>query len=54
MNEPPYKAPPQAPVLFVKTANTFNASSGVVELLANVSEIEVGATFGMIIWAVKQ
>ena len=54
MNEPPYKAPPQAPVLFVKTANTFNASGGVVELPANVSEIEVGATFGIIIWAVNQ
>jgi hypothetical protein len=23
--EPPYKAPPQAPVLFIKTANTFSA-----------------------------
>jgi 5-oxopent-3-ene-1,2,5-tricarboxylate decarboxylase/2-hydroxyhepta-2,4-diene-1,7-dioate isomerase len=23
MNEPPYKAPPQAPVLYVKTANTW-------------------------------
>ena len=24
--EPPYKAPPQAPVLFIKTANTFSAA----------------------------
>ncbi len=54
MTEPPYKAPPQAPVLFIKTANTFNASGGVVQVPANVPEIEVGATFGMLIKAVDQ
>ena len=54
MTEPPYKAPPQAPVLFIKTANTFNASSGVVQVPENVSEIEVGATFGMVIRPLAQ
>ena len=54
MTEPPYKAPPQAPVLYVKTANTFNASGGVVEVPKNVPEIEVGATFGMVMRAVAQ
>ena len=49
MAEPPYKAPPQAPVLFIKTANTFNTSGGVVQVPEKVAEIEVGATFGMII-----
>ena len=49
MTEPPYQAPPQAPVLFIKTANTINTSGGKVAVPANVSEIEVGATFGMII-----
>jgi 5-oxopent-3-ene-1,2,5-tricarboxylate decarboxylase / 2-hydroxyhepta-2,4-diene-1,7-dioate isomerase len=53
MTEPPYKAPPQAPVLFIKTANTFNAS-GVVQLPANVLEVEVGATFGVVIRAIAQ
>ena len=54
MTEPPYKAPPQAPVLFIKTANTFNASGGVVQVPENVPEIELGATFGMVIGAVAQ
>ena len=49
MTEPPYRAPPQAPVLYVKTANTFNRSGGMVQVPANVPEIEVGATFGMVI-----
>jgi 5-oxopent-3-ene-1,2,5-tricarboxylate decarboxylase / 2-hydroxyhepta-2,4-diene-1,7-dioate isomerase len=52
MTEPPYKAPPQAPVLFIKTANTFNASGGVIQMPAKVPEVEIGATFGMVIGAV--
>ena len=54
MLEPPYNAPPQAPVLFIKTANTFNASGGAVLVPANISKIEVGATFGMVIGALAQ
>jgi 5-oxopent-3-ene-1,2,5-tricarboxylate decarboxylase / 2-hydroxyhepta-2,4-diene-1,7-dioate isomerase len=54
MTEPPYKAPPQAPVLFIKTANTFNASGGVVQLPSEVPDVEIGATFGMVIGAVAQ
>ena len=54
MTEPPYKAPPQAPVLFIKTANTFNTSGGVVQVPAKVPEIEIGATYGMVIRAVDQ
>ncbi len=54
MTEPPYKAPPQAPVLFIKTANTLNASGGVVQVPANVLKIEIGATFGMVIGALDQ
>ena len=34
--EPPYKAPPQAPVLFIKTANTFSAQSAAISLPADV------------------
>ena len=26
MNQPPYKAPPQAPVLYIKPANTWSAN----------------------------
>ena len=54
MTEPPYKAPPQAPVLFIKTANTFNASGGVVQVPVNLPQIEVGATFGVVIGSVAQ
>ena len=54
MTQPPYKAPPLAPVLFIKTANTVNASGGVVQVPANVPEIEVGATFGMLVKAASQ
>ena len=49
MTEPPHKTPPQAPVLFIKTANTFNTSGSTVQVPAKVPEIEIGATFGMII-----
>ena len=28
MDQPPYKAPPKAPVLYVKTANTWTPSAG--------------------------
>lgn len=43
MTKPPYKAPSQAPVLFIKTANTINPSGCPLAVPANVSEIEVGA-----------
>ena len=54
MTEPPYKAPPKAPVLFVKTANTFNASGTLVAVPRGVPSIEVGATFGMVIGTVSE
>jgi len=48
MNEVPYKAPPQAPVLYVKTANTFSAHGSAIALPADVPEVEVGATVGLV------
>nr|WP_301334687.1 fumarylacetoacetate hydrolase family protein [Variovorax dokdonensis] len=48
MNEPPYKAPPQAPILYVKTANTFSAHGADIALPAHVEEVEVGATIGLV------
>ncbi len=47
--EPPYKAPPQAPVLFIKTANTFSAQGAAISLPADVPEVEVGASVGLVI-----
>ena len=49
MTQPPYKAPPQAPVLFVKTANTWSPSGAAVPVPARVPQIEVGATIAMLV-----
>lgn len=46
MDKPPYKAPPQAPVLYVKTANTVS-HNGQVPLPAHVPQIEVGASIAL-------
>lgn len=46
MSEPPYKAPPKAPVLYIKTANTFAPCGAEVAVSA---EIEVGATLGLVV-----
>lgn len=48
MHAPPYKAPPRAPVLYIKTANTFTAAGGAITLPAGVAEVEVGATVAMV------
>ena len=47
--EPPYKAPPQAPVLFIKTANTFSPQGAAVALPTDVPAVEVGASVGLVI-----
>jgi 5-oxopent-3-ene-1,2,5-tricarboxylate decarboxylase/2-hydroxyhepta-2,4-diene-1,7-dioate isomerase len=48
MNEAPYKAPPKAPVLYIKTANTWSADGAPIQLPARVPEVDVGATIGMV------
>ena len=47
MVQPPYKAPPQAPVLYVKTANTWSPCKAPVPVPAKVPHIVVGATIAM-------
>ncbi|WBX99938.1 fumarylacetoacetate hydrolase family protein [Ramlibacter tataouinensis] len=54
MHDAPYKAPPRAPVLYVKTANTFNPDGGAIALPAQVPEVEVGATVGLVMGAAGQ
>ena len=49
MTQPPYQAPPQAPVLFVKTANTWSANGAAVPMPGHLPEVEVGATVAMVI-----
>ena len=49
MTQPPYKASPKAPALFVKTANTWSPSGAAVPVPARVPQVEVGATIAMVI-----
>ena len=52
MNEPPYKAPPKAPVLYIKTANTWSAARRRHRgARAACREVEVGATIAMVMQA---
>jgi 5-oxopent-3-ene-1,2,5-tricarboxylate decarboxylase / 2-hydroxyhepta-2,4-diene-1,7-dioate isomerase len=49
MNQPPYKAPPQAPVLYVKPANTWSTNGASIVVPARMPEVEIGATIAMVI-----
>jgi 5-oxopent-3-ene-1,2,5-tricarboxylate decarboxylase/2-hydroxyhepta-2,4-diene-1,7-dioate isomerase len=48
MHEAPYKAPPKAPVLYIKTANTFSPDGARIPVPARVPEVEIGATVGLV------
>ena len=48
MYQPPYKAPPQAPVLYIKPANTWSANGASIAVPARVPEVEIGATIAMV------
>lgn len=54
MSQPPYKAPPQAPVLYVKTANTWSGNGASVPVPARVAQVEIGATLAMVIGPVTK
>ena len=54
MNEPPYQAPPRAPVLYIKPANTWSAHGATIAVPARVPEVEVGASVGMVMRAPGQ
>ena len=47
MNEAPYKAPPSAPVLYIKTANTFTAAGHGIALPAG-KPVGVAAALGLV------
>lgn len=51
MVQDPHKAPPQAPVLYVKSANTFCLSGRDLLLQDGVREVAIGATLGLVIGA---
>jgi 5-oxopent-3-ene-1,2,5-tricarboxylate decarboxylase / 2-hydroxyhepta-2,4-diene-1,7-dioate isomerase len=47
--QPPYNAPPRAPVLYIKPRNTLAAPGDTVEIPAGMSELEVGPCLGLVI-----
>jgi len=49
MTQDPHKASPKAPVLYVKTANTFCPAGQNLMLQDGVSEVDIGATLGLVI-----
>jgi 5-oxopent-3-ene-1,2,5-tricarboxylate decarboxylase / 2-hydroxyhepta-2,4-diene-1,7-dioate isomerase len=51
MNEAPYRAPPKAPVLYIKPANTWSVAGADIPVPARVSVVEVGATIAMVMEA---
>ena len=48
MPEAPYKGAPKAPMLFIKTANTFTPSGGRIALPSLVAEVDIGANLAWI------
>jgi 5-oxopent-3-ene-1,2,5-tricarboxylate decarboxylase/2-hydroxyhepta-2,4-diene-1,7-dioate isomerase len=49
VHQPPYKAPPKAPVLYVKPRNTLAVSGAEVEVPADGGALEIGAALGVVI-----
>jgi len=49
VNAPPYKAPPQAPVLYVKPRNTLAADRAAVAVPGDAGRMEIGASLGIVI-----
>lgn len=48
MHDAPYKAAPQAPVLYIKTANTWSADGASIPVPAGAPQVEIGATIAMV------
>ena len=46
---PPYKAPPRAPVLYVKPRNTLAASGSTFAVPTDAGAVEIGAALGIVI-----
>ena len=49
MTQDPHKAAPQAPVLYVKTANTFSPAGQGLLLQDGVTEVDIGASLGWVL-----
>jgi len=54
MHDAPYKGAPQAPVLYIKTANTFTPAGGDIALPADVPLVDVSAALGLVMgWSAQ-
>jgi 5-oxopent-3-ene-1,2,5-tricarboxylate decarboxylase/2-hydroxyhepta-2,4-diene-1,7-dioate isomerase len=51
MPEAPHKGAPKAPVLFIKTANTFTPSGGNIGVPPSVAEVDIGANLAWVMGA---
>lgn len=49
MTQDPHKAAPQAPILYVKSANTFSPAGQDLLMQDGVTEVDIGATLGLVI-----
>lgn len=49
LTAPPYRAAPRSPVLYIKPANTRAGSGALLTLPPGASEVEVGATVGLVL-----
>ncbi len=49
VHQPPYKAPPKAPVLYIKPRNTHIGHGEAIIVPDGVDELEIGATLGIVI-----
>ena len=49
VNVAPYKAPPKAPILYIKPRNTWAQSGDAVVVPSDVQELQMGATLGLVI-----
>jgi 5-oxopent-3-ene-1,2,5-tricarboxylate decarboxylase / 2-hydroxyhepta-2,4-diene-1,7-dioate isomerase len=49
VNVAPYKAPPKAPILYIKPRNTWAKSGDTVVVPSDTHELQMGATLGLVI-----
>ena len=49
VNKPPYKAPPKAPVLYIKPANTWIGDGAPIPVPSDVEALQMGAALGVVI-----
>lgn len=49
VNAPPYKAPPRAPVLYLKPRNTLAADGAAMAVPGDAGRMEIGASLGIVI-----